>query len=526
MLWCIIPELSLCIGLILIILYGLFSLSMASSDSGLSPQSNAVTLNNTGLSHHPVSSVAFQGNTKMVNLFLSDVYFFCRVWPLMLLLGYGIDCNFTTLNMDALAYPYNNGIDILLIILTVVILQSFKSFESVLLLLLAFVGQLFMLHSCDLVSFYICLEAQNFCFLVLCGLQPRIVKHTTTRGSRPLAGVEASIKYLLLSAFSSGVLLFWFSALYLRTGITTLSWGPLTSTPFASNPLGIGELSGFTSNQGISTTEMLDANLHNFMDVIPQMLILIALMFKLGGAPLHLWMVDIYSGVKRQLLMYLSTAPKLSLFGFWVSTWHSVWTDFTVLLFVALSMIIGCFGAYNQPTLRSLFAYSTINEIGLMLMAIETAGFHSLFQHLSIYIVTMLLLWNNSDKRLFAILAVSLAGMPPLAGFFGKAWIFNSVATGAVAGPYLGVLLISLFCTGLSLVYYLRVFRLFSMGTQNSSFVNRVAGVDGNAGLTHNMGIETRTHSAYSLDLNIKLTSFCVIFLFFAPLFYIKPFVL
>lgn len=54
----------------------------------------------------------------------------------------------------------------------------------------------------------------------------------------------------------------------------------------------------------------------SFMDVVPQMLILLALMFKLGGAPLHLWMVDIYSGVKRQLLMYLSTAPKLSLFGF------------------------------------------------------------------------------------------------------------------------------------------------------------------------------------------------------------------
>jgi hypothetical protein len=56
------------------------------------------------------------------------------------------------------------------------------------------------------------------------------MKHSASRGSRSLAGVEASIKYLLLSAFSSGVLLFWFSALYLQTGLTTLSWGPLTST--------------------------------------------------------------------------------------------------------------------------------------------------------------------------------------------------------------------------------------------------------------------------------------------------------
>lgn len=549
MLWCIVPELSLCIGLILIILYGLFSLSMSSSFAlgNKNSNSNIYKTSSTFGAGNQLNLMGTSGG--MVNLYLSDVYFFSRLWPVMLLLGYAIDfpLNFSSQNLVAnsvndntgvlvaesftniyqmsaasVAYPYNNGIDILLIILTVVIMQSFRSFESVLLLLLAFVGQLFMLHSCDLVSFYICLEAQNFCFLVLCGLQPRILKYSTSSGvltsalnqtnnitktnyvnvggTRPLAGVEASIKYLLLSAFSSGVLLFWFSALYLRTGITTLSWGPLTSTFFDS----------------ISTD--------SFMDVMPQMLILLALMFKLGGAPLHLWMVDIYSGVKRQLLMYLSTAPKLSLFGFWVSTWHSVWTDFTVLLFVALSMIIGCFGAYTQPTLRSLFAYSTINEIGLMLMAIETAGFHSLFQHLTIYIITMLLLWNNSDKRLFAILAVSLAGLPPLAGFFGKAWIFNSVATGALAGPYLGILLISLICTCLSLVYYLRVFRLFNMGSH--VFLNRVIGTELNSGTGHNMGIDTRTYSSTTLDLNIKLTSFCVVFLIFAPLFYIKPFVL
>jgi len=510
-------ELSLCIGLVLIILYGLFSLSMISKDTSLLKANNNTA---GGSSYSSLGSGA--ASAGMVNLFLSDVYFFSRMWPLMLLLGYmvefpllsdlslgiGSDSLYNQTSITALSFPYNNGIDVLLIVLTVVIMQSFKTFESVLLLLLAFVGQLFMLHSCDLVSFYICLEAQNFCFLVLCGLQPRVLKYSCARGSRPLAGVEASIKYLLLSAFSSGVLLFWFSALYLRTGITTLSWGPLTSTAF-------------------------DSNMHTFMDIIPQMIILIALMFKLGGAPLHLWMVDIYSGVKRQLLMYLSTAPKLSLFGFWVSTWHSVWTDFTVLLFVALSMILGCFGAYHQPTLRSLFAYSTINEIGLMLMAIETAGFHSLFQHLSIYIVTMLLLWNLNDKRLFALLAVSLAGMPPLAGFFGKAWIFNSVATGALAGPYLGILLISLFCTGLSLVYYLRVFRLFSMNSvANSKNIIYSAGIDGNVGLVHNMNVETRTYSSGSgsfgsaLDMSYKLTSFCVVFLIFAPLFYIKPFVL
>ena len=480
-LWCSMSELSLCFGLILLILYGLFSMFFCD-----------------------ISQVT---NLKKVNLYLKDVYFFSYLWPIMLLIGYAIEFSIFEVdnqflknesNLGVLFFQYN-GIDVLLILLTVIIMQSFKSFESVLLLLLAFIGQLFMLHSCDLVSFYICLEAQNFCFLVLCGLQPRAIKYTGSVSSRPLAGVEASLKYLLLSAFSSGVLLFWFSILYLRTGITTLSWGPLTGM-------------------------LLDTN--EFVEVLPHMIILIALMFKLGGAPLHIWMIDIYSGVKRQLLMYLSTAPKLSLFGFWVSTWHSVWTDFSVSIFVILSMIIGCFGAYNQPVLRSMFAYSTVNEIGLLLMAIETAGFHSMYQHLSIYIVTMLLLWNNGDKRIFGLLAVSLAGLPPLAGFFGKAWIFNTVATGALAGPYLGVLTISLFCTVLSLVYYLRVFRLFSMTKYVSKNIIYPSQIDGNIDSTYQMSISSRTYDLGLKEINYKLTSFCIVFLVFAPLFYIKPFVL
>jgi NADH:ubiquinone oxidoreductase subunit 2 (subunit N) len=216
----------------------------------------------------------------------------------------------------ALAFQ-SNGIDVLLVLLTIVIMQSFKSFESVLLLLLAFVGQLFMLHSCDLVSFYICLEAQNFCFLVLCGLQPRIFKYSTSRGSRPLAGVEASIKYLLLSAFSSGVLLFWFSILYLRTGITALpslamsmsaspaatglaSWGSFApqSPDGAMQPMdtfaGVATSISFSGNlfarplDALKAVQPDQAMLGGAEDVVPQMLILIALMFKLGGAPLHI----------------------------------------------------------------------------------------------------------------------------------------------------------------------------------------------------------------------------------------------
>ena len=248
--------------------------------------------------------------------------------------------------------------------------------------------------------------------------------------------------------------------------------------------------------------------------------ILLAMMFKLGAAPLHLWMIDIYGGVKRQLLMYISTTPKLSLFGFWVSAWHQVWTDFSVALFVIFSMLLGSFGAYGQPALRALFAYSTVNEIGLMLMAVETAGFHSLFQHLTIYMISQLLLWNLSDKRLFSLLAVSLAGLPPLAGFFGKAFIFMHAAS---QQAYF-LLLVSLFTTCLSLVYYLRVLRLFwsKPTAQTLRFVSE--------GHVRAIGISS---NSCSLDQNfvlvtnrIAFTSACVIFLCFSTFFFIKPFVL
>mmetsp|Transcript_33330 Transcript_33330/g.73702 ORF Transcript_33330/g.73702 Transcript_33330/m.73702 type:complete len:486 (-) Transcript_33330:99-1556(-) len=485
MLWCSLPELDLCLGLIMVILYGLFSL-------------------------------------RNKHIYLADVFFFSRTWPILLLCGYAVDASgISSLSLSSLDFFISakeasnadisiaqvSGLDVLLCLLTVVILQSFKSFESVLLLMLAYVGQLFMLHSCDLVSFYVCLEAQNFCFLVLCGLQP-------DKASSGFS-VEASLKYLLLSAFSSGVILFWFSALYLRTGMSSL----------------------FLKSASVE----FGAQLESFQ-------ILLAMMFKLGAAPLHLWMVDIYGGVKRQLLMYISTAPKLSLFGFWVSSWHQVWTDFSVALFVAFSMILGSFGAYGQPALRALFAYSTVNEIGLMLMAIETAGFHSLFQHLGIYIITQLLLWNLSDKRLFSLIAVSLAGLPPLAGFFGKAYIFWHVSNQQL----IFLLLIALFCTCLSLVYYLRVVRLFwsnpnsqtlrhvqyfsasqvkanlssisSIGSNNVLTAGAHIGKFGNIGITSNSLFADQSTPLF--DVRHQFTSACAIALVTLPLFFIKPFVL
>lgn len=521
MLWCSLVEIDLLLSVISIIIYGLLAL-------------------------------------KSKQVFLNDVYFFCRLIPLLFVIGHGVDSSLNgTLLENAHTFV---SFDMLLALLLFVIMFSFKSFESVLLLLFAFIGQYYMLHSVDLLSFYIALEAQNFCFLVLCGLPTLTLTAPLLRkvvasgtGSRSAAAgfsnnssfgkphsgrspvgfsVEASLKYFLLSAFSSGVLLFWFSILYLQTGNSSIYFLSIDDGYFGYN-------------------------IYSYQ-------ILCAMMFKLGAAPLHLWVVQIYSNVKRQLLMYISTAPKLSLFGFWINSFHGVWTDYSLLLFSLFSLVLGSFGAYSQPGLRSLFAYSTVNEIGLMLSALEVAGFHNLMQHFGIYIISQLLLWNIEDKRLFSVLAVSLAGLPPLAGFFGKAWILwglsavaASTAPSAVGagnsmhsiefasdshsvGLYV-LLLIALFCSIISLVYYLRVLRLFyNVGPSRNTFISG-SGASSYAGnginnitrlVSYNNSRVIPTIRTIDIpgfvdfDSRVYLTSACAVALFIVPFFLIKPFVL
>jgi NADH:ubiquinone oxidoreductase subunit 2 (subunit N) len=418
-----------------------------------------------------------------LNLNLSHVYSFCRLIPILFVIGFNLDNNDMDINKSSVlldSVVSNINIDMLLAILLFVIMYSFNSFEAVLLLLFAFIAQYFMLHSMDLLTFYIALEAQNFCFLVLCGLQ-------TVRDSSSFS-VESAIKFMLLSAFSSGVILFWFSTIYLQTGLSILDNTSLQSFSF-----------------------------------------LVAIMFKIGAAPLHLWVIQIYSSVKRNLLMYIATAPKLSLFGWMFNSFHSIWSNYSVILFAAFSLALGSLGAYSQPSLRTLFAYSTVNELGLMLMAMETAGFHSLFQHLGLYIISQILLWNMYDKRFFSIVAVSLAGLPPLAGFFGKAWIFWNTS---LVGLYT-ILAGALFCTAISLVYYLRVLRLFwQVGTAHSR--GSVAGRNTGSSSDNNRVIQYSYHTpvfSTHVDLiptqsRVMLTSVCTVLLVFLPLFVIKPFVL
>jgi NADH-quinone oxidoreductase subunit N len=204
MFWYSLIELDFLISFIIIIVYGLFTL-------------------------------------RCKNININSVHLISKLLPILFIIGVYIEsCNTTF-------YP---TIDLLVAILTSVVMGSFRNFESILLLLLAFIGNVMMLHSIDFISFFISLEVQNFCFFVLCALMSSKISASFN--------VEASIKFFVLRAFTSGVLLYWFSLIYLITGCTTFS--------LINNFLYVNDTSAYFTY-----------------------FVLCALLFKLGAAPLHLW---------------------------------------------------------------------------------------------------------------------------------------------------------------------------------------------------------------------------------------------
>ena len=438
MIWNSLIELDFLLSLIVVIVYGLFSL-------------------------------------RCKNIHLTDVFFISRLLPFTLIIGFHI---------ESCSNEISPSIDLLVALLTSVVMRNFSNFEAILLLLFAFIGNIWMLHSIDFMTFFITLEAQNFCFFVLSALMSSKISSSFN--------VEASMKFFVLSAFTSGVLLYWFSNIYLGTGCTTFS------------------LINHFSSSGVWGVTLESVNSTSLFSYF----VLCAFLFKLGAAPLHLWVTNIYSGVKRSLLLYMSTIPKLSLFGFWINNFQTMVSSSSVLLFSIFSLILGSFSAYNQPALRSLFAYSTINEMGLMLLAVESAGFNALFQHLGLYIISQFLLWNLNDKNLFSIVALTLAGLPPLAGFFGKAFIFWHASN---IGLF-STLMIALGCTVVSLVYYLRIIRLFWQP------LNRFISYGFGDPIKRSVVISP-INIYQHLDTRVYLTSLCVVLLFILPLYVIKPFV-
>lgn len=355
--------------------------------------------------------------------------------------------------------------------------------EYILLVLLSVFGQHLLLLSTDLMSLYLCLELSSFALVVLCSLNY----------SNAYA-VEAGMKYFLLSAFSSCLLLLGIGLVYWDTGLTRIAhlqelYNCLAShPPFGLGPSGTGSMGLGASIEGSAAIASIQAS-----SMLGVWLISLGLLWKLAAAPMHFWAADVYQGAWTSVSLLMSTLPKIAVLGFWCHQWHPLWTTLfgqSLFWFSAGSLLIGAIAPLAQVQLKRLMAFSSVGHMGFMLMALVggSQGIASLWVYLGLYCVTNLAVWallfmplhrpSNSALRsagpqllgdlaglnravpaagaAWAISMLSLAGLPPAAGFLGKLGLFWS----ALNNGSFSLVLLALVATLLSSVYYLRVLKV------------------------------------------------------------------
>ena len=335
--------------------------------------------------------------------------------------------------------------------------EYINGFEFIVLILLTILGTLLLISSYDLISMYLAIELQSFCSYIIASFK---------RSSEFSA--EAGLKYFILGAFSSGFLLFGCSLIY-----------------------------GFTGTTNYEQLAMLFIAI-NYSDVntagalVGIIFVLISVLFKLSAAPFHVWSPDIYEGSPTVVTAFFAIVPKIALFGLAIRLFFSSfygafipWQEFVIFSSIS-SMCIGSFGAIWQIKIKRLLAFSAIGHVGYMLIGLCCSSIESisaLFFYSIIYIVmsictfSLLLMVrkNHDSKRIkyiddltvlaktnpliglgFCVTFFSIAGVPPLAGFFSKLFIlFSAINNSLYSIAFIGVLTSVVSC-----FYYLRIIQI------------------------------------------------------------------
>ena len=306
-----------------------------------------------------------------------------------------------------------------------------------------------MVSSNDLILFYLGLELQSLALYILAAIDRDNARST-----------EAGLKYFILSALSSGLLLYGCSLLY-----------------------------GFTGSTNFEEIN-LKTELENTGAIFAMVFILVGLAFKVSAVPFHMWTPDVYEGSPSSVTSFFAVVPKVAgiaiLIRFVQIPFEQLidqWKNILVFMSLA-SMILGAVAAIGQTNIKRLIAYSSIGHIGYALAGIATgtvSGYNSSTAYISIYVIMNLGVFGciflmkkdgkycEDIKELagiskqnpilaisFLIIMFSLAGIPPLAGFFAKFYIFMSVIE---SGMYT-LAIVGLLSTVISAFYYLRIVKI------------------------------------------------------------------
>lgn len=330
--------------------------------------------------------------------------------------------------------------------------ENGRPFEYVILILFATLGMMLMVSANDLLSMYMALEMSSLALYVLASF---LRDHARSS--------EAGLKYFVLGALASGMMLFGMSLVYGFAGSTNFLD---LSRLFAQH----GELS-----RGV---------------IVGMILIIIGLCFKVSAVPFHMWTPDVYEGAPTPVTAFFATAPKVAAFALFTRVMLqpfgelvSQWAQIIVFVSVA-SMVVGSLAAIMQTNIKRLLAYSSIGHAGFMLMGLaagNTAGVQAMLVYMALYVfmnigafgcVMMMrkdgryvedikdlsgLAQTNPVRALaLGIFMFSLAGIPPLAGFFGKMYVVMAVvAAGLEWLAVIGVLI-----TVISSYYYIKIVKI------------------------------------------------------------------
>lgn len=341
--------------------------------------------------------------------------------------------------------------------------HKFYSGEFFILGLLGVLGMFVMISSHNMITLYLGLEIMSLAMYAMIALK-----------KDSIAATEAAMKYFVLGALATGMLLYGFSMIYGATGSITF--------PEIAQVIATGEADKTVLAFGV-------------------VFIVIGLAFKLGAVPFHMWMPDVYQGSPTAITLYLGTAPKLAgfaliyrLLGEGLPGLVEDWQELLIIISV-LSLVVGSFVAIMQDNFKRLLAYSGIGHIGFVLLGVIAAnpdGFSAAMFYMIVYAVTgvaafgMIVALSKSGYEfdqisdfaglnsrnpwlafLMLIVLFSMAGIPPFIGFWAKIVVIEEV----IQAGFTWLAVVAVIMAVVSAFYYLKVVKAmyFDSAADNSS---------------------------------------------------------
>ncbi len=357
-------------------------------------------------------------------------------------------------NMASIFKVFMAGSTMVALVYTRHYLTEHKLFrgEYFVLVLLAMLGMMVMVSGYSLLTLYLGLEILSLSLYTLIAI------------ARERSGaIEAALKYFVLGAIASGLLLYGMSMIY---GI--------------SGSINVADIATFAANATLASREMLILN-------FGLVFLVIGIAFKLGAVPFHMWVPDVYQGAPTSVTMFLSTVPKIAAVAMLVrilvdgmGAMHEYWSDLFMVL-ALLSIALGSVVALMQTNIKRMLAYSTISHVGFILLGFVTGvveGYGAAVFYVLVYILMsmaafgMIILLNKqgfeADKisdfkglskhspwfaLMMLAIMLSMAGVPPFIGFYAKLFILQQV----ISAGFITIAVIAVVFAVISSYYYLQV---------------------------------------------------------------------